>query len=388
MIDASGKIVVPGFIDMHVHLRDPGQVEKETIETGAEAAVRGGFTTITAMPNTKPVMDQPELITYIVAKSKEAGLAKIFPIGAITKGQDGKELADLEAMKQAGAVGFSDDGRGVGSSARMKQAMELAKKIDLPILAHCEDIELVQGGVIHEGDVAKELGVPGIPPESEYIQLARDLLLAEITGVHYHVCHVSSKRSVELIREAKAKGVKVTAEVTPHHLVLTEKDIEEPYAQFKMNPPLRTEEDRKALLEGLIDGTIDMIATDHAPHTEEEKGKGLIQAPFGIVGLETAFPVLYTQLVKTQQITLEQLIETMTIKPAKQFGLPLGVIEKGWIADLTILDLEQTKIVDPNRFASKGKNTPFANWKLSGWPVLTIVNGMIVWEQKEENRCL
>ncbi|MFV9509959.1 dihydroorotase [Tepidibacillus sp. LV47] len=384
IVYASGKIVVPGFIDVHVHLREPGYEEKETIKTGAKAAVKGGFTTIASMPNTKPVIDQAELITYVLTKSEQAGFAKVLAIGAITKEQEGQKLADLFGMKEKGAVGFSDDGRGVKSSGLMKQAMEIAKTLGVPILAHCEDIDLTNGGVIHDGRMAKELGVPGIPAEAEYIQLARDLILAEITGVHYHVCHVSSKRSVELIREAKARGVNVTAEVTPHHLVLTEDDLKEPYAQFKMNPPLRTEEDRQALIKGLKDGTIDMIATDHAPHTEQEKGKGLLEAPFGIVGLEIAFPLLFTNLVKHHLISLEQLIDSLTIKPASLFGLNLGKIEKGSIADITIIDLEKIQSVDPTQFASKGKNTPFVGWKLQGWPIMTIVNGKIVWEEKEE----
>ncbi|WP_132766630.1 dihydroorotase [Tepidibacillus fermentans] len=384
IVYASGKIVVPGFIDVHVHLREPGYEEKETIKTGAKAAVKGGFTTIASMPNTKPVIDQAELITYVLTKSEQAGFAKVLPIGAITKKQEGQELADLFGMKEKGAVGFSDDGRGVKSSGLMKQAMEIAKTLGVPILAHCEDIDLTNGGVIHDGRKANELGVPGIPAEAEYIQLARDLILAEITGVHYHVCHVSSKRSVELIREAKARGVNVTVEVTPHHLVLTEDDLKEPYSQFKMNPPLRTEEDRQALIKGLKDGTIDMIATDHAPHTEQEKGKGLLEAPFGIVGLEIAFPLLFTNLVKHHLISLEQLIDSLTIKPASLLGLTLGKIEKGSIADITVIDLEKIQSVDPTQFVSKGKNTPFFGWKLQGWPVMTIVNGKIVWEEKEE----
>jgi len=372
------------MIDVHVHLREPGFERKETIETGSKAAVRGGFTTVAAMPNTNPVIDQPDLVEYIAMKSRQYGFAKVLPIGAITIGQKGQELADLEGMQKQGAIGFSDDGKGVASTTMMQQAMERAKEINAPILAHCEDTELAKGGVIHEGKTSQQLGVPGIPAESEFLQLERDLILAELTGVHYHLCHISSHRSVDLVRQAKARGVKVTAEVTPHHLTLMEEDVKEPYSQYKMNPPLRTEADKQALIEGFMDGTIDMIATDHAPHTEDEKGKGLLGSPFGIVGLETAFPVLYTQLVKTGMITLERLLDSLTVQPATLLKIESGEIEIGKTADLTIIDLETKKKVNPNTFASKGKNTPFTGLELQGWPVLTIVDGKIVWEQREE----
>ncbi|GBF11949.1 dihydroorotase [Tepidibacillus sp. HK-1] len=386
VIDAKGKIIIPGLIDIHVHLREPGFEQKETIETGTKAAAKGGFTTIFAMPNTNPVMDCPDLITFLKEKSKALGYVKVYPIGAITHKQEGKELANLLGMKKQGAVGFSDDGKGVQSTSLMIKAMETAKLLDMPIIAHVEDYHLAGKGVIHMGETAKQLQVQGIPSEAEYLQLERDLMLAESTGVHYHVCHVSSKESVQLIRNAKAKGVNVTAEVTPHHLLLTEKDIQPPYGHYKMNPPLRTEEDRLALIEGLIDGTIDVIATDHAPHTEDEKQRGLLDAPFGIVGLETAFPLLYTHLVMKKLVSLEQLIEWVTRKPAEIFGLQVGEIAVGLPADLAVIDLEQSKSVDPVTFASKGKNTPFTGWNLYGWPVMTIVEGKISWEQEVENR--
>ncbi len=366
---------------MHVHLREPGFEHKETIESGTKAAVKGGFTTVAAMPNTKPIMDTKEKVEQIYQKNQELSIAKVLQIGAITTGELGETLTDFLKMKEAGTIGFSDDGKGIHSSGLMKKAMEQAKKVDLPIIAHCEDMELVENGVIHDGMVAKELQLPGIPAASEYVQLARDLELAELTGVHYHVCHVSSKRSVELIRLAKQRGVQVTAEVTPHHLLLSESDMKEPYSQYKMNPPLRSEEDRQALLEGLIDGTIDVIATDHAPHSMEEKGQGISKAPFGIVGLETAFPLLYTHLVKQELVSLEQLIDWLTIKPAGLLRLEEGTIAVGKKADITIIDLEQLKCVEPEKFASKGKNTPFAGWQLQGWPTLTMVNGKIQWQE-------
>jgi len=384
IIDAKGKIVIPGMLDVHVHLREPGFEYKETLETGLRAAVRGGFTTVAAMPNTSPVCDRSDIITSLIAKSVKINSAKLLPIGAITYGEKGLEIADLEQMKAAGAIAFSDDGKGIQSSAIMKKAMEKAKKLELPIFSHCEDESLAGNGVIHSGELAKQLQIPIISSESEYIPLARDLLLAQLTGVHYHVCHISTKESVQLVREAKLRGVKVTAEVTPHHLLLTEADIKEPLSKYKMNPPLRTEADRQALIKGLIDGTIDMIATDHAPHTEEEKNRGIVKAPFGIVGLETAFPVLYTHLVLKQIITLEQLIKLLTESPAQLLHVESGRIEVGYSADLTIIDLEKEQKVDTNKFFSKGKNTPFADWQLKGWPKTTIVNGEIVWEQREE----
>lgn len=383
VIDVKGKLIAPGFIDLHVHLREPGFEYKETIETGAKAAIKGGFTSIAAMPNTKPVIDQPELVQYLIEKGKEAGYAKVLPIGAITIGEQGIELADLEGMKEKGAVAFSDDGKGIQTAALMMKAMKKAQKLKIPIVAHVEDESFLNNGVIHDGIIAKKLGVPGIPSEAEYVQLSRDLLLAEKTGVHYHVCHVSTKESVQLIREAKGRGVNVTAEVTPHHLLLTEEDLKEPYPQYKMNPPLRSEADRQALIKGLIDGTIDIIATDHAPHSEEEKNRGIVQAPFGIVGLETAFPLLYTHLVKTNILRLEDLIARLTIEPSELFGLNSGLIEVGQPADITIIDLVQAKTVDASDFFSKGKNSPFIGWELYGWPVMTFVDGQIKWHLEE-----
>lgn len=381
VIDVKGKIVVPGLIDMHVHLREPGFEEKETIETGSKAAVRGGFTNIAAMPNTNPVIDKPSLVDYIINKSKEIDFAKINVIGAISKGENGEELADMIGMKKSGVVGFSDDGRGVQTSQLMKEAMKNAASLNLPIIAHCEDESLVQNGIMHDGKLVEMLGIDGISSDSEYLQIARDILLASITGVHYHICHISTKESVELIREAKKRGVNVTCEVTPHHLVLTEDDVKRPYNLYKVNPPLRAESDRNALIEGLLDGTIDIIVTDHAPHTDKDKEENIDirQTPFGMIGLEIAFPILYTQLVKTKIIDLELLINKLTSKPAELFNINAGSIDINKPADITVVDLNNTEVVDTTKFYSKGKNTPFRDWELEGWPVITIVEGDIKW---------
>ncbi|HZG16744.1 MAG TPA: dihydroorotase [Candidatus Bathyarchaeia archaeon] len=381
VIDLQGKFLSAGFVDVHVHLREPGFEAKETIATGAAAAVRGGFTTIACMPNTRPSIDSVETVTFILQKAKEAGLARVIPYGAITVRQLGKELTDFAALKEAGIFAVTDDGVGVQSSQMMKQAMKRAQELGLSVVAHCEDDDLlIPGSALHDGVVAARHGLPGIPSESESIHVGRDILLAEQTGVHYHVCHISAKESVRLVRDGKRAGVNVTTEVTPHHLLLCEEDIPESLdANWKMNPPLRSREDRAALIAGLKDGTIDIIATDHAPHTAEEKANGLDRAPFGIVGLETAFPLLYTHLVLTGELTLAELVDKMTRKPAEIFGLPYGRLEEGAPADLTAIDLDEEKAIDPGTFASKGKNTPFAGWRCKGWPTLTMTAGKIVY---------
>jgi dihydroorotase len=384
-IDCRGGLISAGFVDVHVHLREPGFEHKETIATGAHAAVKGGFTTIACMPNTRPTIDSVETVRYILDKAREAGKARVIPYGAITVRQLGKELTDFAALKEAGIFALTDDGVGVQSSAMMKEAMKRAKELGLSIVAHCEDDDLITpGSALHDGVVAARHGLPGIPSESESIHVGRDILLAEQTGVHYHVCHISAKESVRLVRDGKRAGVNVTCEVTPHHLLLCDEDIPEDLnTNWKMNPPLRGREDRAALIAGLKDGTIDIIATDHAPHTAEEKANGIERAPFGIVGLETAFPLLYTHLVLTGELTLKQLIELLTVKPAAIFGLPYGRLEVGAPADLTVLDLETERTIDPNTFASKGTNTPFAGWVCKGWPTLTMVNGTIVHHEAE-----
>ncbi|MCS7459293.1 dihydroorotase [Paenibacillus doosanensis] len=381
VVDAAGKLLAPGLIDMHVHLRDPGFEHKETIATGTRSAARGGFTTIACMPNTRPVIDTVETVQYVLDKAKTEGVVRVLPYGCITKNELGRELTDFDALKAAGVIGYTDDGVGVQSAQMMKDAMAKAASIGLPVIAHCEDNTLVEGAWVSEGAFSKKHGLKGIPNESEAIHVGRDILLAEATGVHYHVCHVSTEQSVRLIRHAKQFGINVTAEVCPHHLLLSDEDIPGMDANWKMNPPLRTPRDVQACIEGLLDGTIDIVVTDHAPHSEEEKARGVDLAPFGIVGFETAFPLLYTKFVATGQWTLQFLVDKMTKLPAQVFGLKQGTLEVGKTADLTIIDLEQEKEVNPAEFASKGRNTPFTGWKLKGWPAWTMVDGKVVWSE-------
>ena len=381
IIDVEGKLISAGFIDVHVHLREPGGEHKETIATGTLAAAKGGFTTICPMPNTRPVPDTAEQMEKLQNRIKETAYVNVLPYASITIRELGKELTDMEGLKEKGAFAFTDDGVGIQSAQMMLDAMKKAAKINMPIVAHCEENTLINKGSVHEGEFSAKHDLNGIPSVCESVHIARDVLLAEAADCHYHVCHISTKESVRVVRDAKRAGIKVTAEVTPHHLLLSEQDIPGLDPNYKMNPPLRGKEDQAALLEGLLDGTIDFIATDHAPHAAEEKNEGMLLAPFGIVGLETAFPLLYTHLVETKKITLEQLIQYLTSKPANTFGLQSGSLEVGAVADITIVDLEMEQAIDPDSFLSKGKNTPFSGWNCKGWPVMTIVNGEIVWEK-------
>lgn len=382
VIDLQNKFIAPGLIDVHIHLREPGGEHKETIATGTEAAARGGFTTIAVMPNTNPVPDCKESLGYVHDLINKNAKIRVIPYGAITKNEAGEELVKFDEMAEQ-VFAFTDDGRGVQTAGMMYEAMVQAKKAGKSIVAHCEDDSLLFGGYLHAGDYAKANGHKGIMSASESVQIARDALLAWETGVHYHVCHISTKQSVEVVRWAKSMGIHITAEISPHHLLLSDKDIcEENISDYKMNPPLRSEVDRLACVEGLLDGTIDMIATDHAPHAEEEKKRNIDVAPFGIVGLETAFPLMYTTFVKTGKMTLAKLIDLMATKPAEVFGLEYGRFEVGAVADIAIFDLEKEMTINRNAFKSKGRNTPFDGVNVTGIPMMTIYDGKVVFKEE------
>lgn len=372
--DSSEYVIFPGFCDVHVHFREPGFSYKETIATGSRAAARGGYTAVCTMPNLNPVPDSVEHLEVQRRLIEETACIHVYPYGAITIGEQGEALSDLEGMAPD-VVGFSDDGRGVQSDDLMRQAMLRAKALGKPIVAHCEVNSLLRGGYIHDGDYAKAHGHRGICSESEWGQIARDLQLVKETGCAYHVCHVSAKESVALIRKAKAEGLDVTCETGPHYLVMDDSDLQED-GRFKMNPPLRGKEDREALIQGILDGTIDMIATDHAPHSAEEKSRGLEKSAFGIVGIETAFPILYTCLVKPGILSLNKLLELLCVNPRRRFGLPLGT-------DYSIWDLNAAYPIDPEDFLSKGRATPFAGWQVSGKCIATICDGKLVYAAPE-----
>ena len=371
-------MVFPGFVDVHVHLREPGFSYKETIATGTRAAARGGYTAVCPMPNLKPVPDSLENLKPELDAIEKDGVIHVHPYGAITVGEKGETLADLEAMAPY-VVAFSDDGKGVQRDEKMKEAMTRAKALGKVIVAHCEDETLLNGGYIHDGDYARAHGHKGNVSASEWKQVERDLELVRETGCAYHVCHVSTKESVELIRKAKAEGLDVTCETGPHYLVMNDAMLQED-GRFKMNPPIRSEEDRRALLAGLLDGTVDMIATDHAPHSAEEKSRGLEKSLFGVVGLETAFPVLYTELVKTGVLTLDRLIDAMVTRPARRFGVGTPALKEGAPADLTVFDLNESYKIDPADFLSMGRATPFAGRTVFGKCLLTLCGGEIAWQ--------
>ena len=371
-VSADHCFLFPGFVDVHVHLREPGFLYKETIATGTAACARGGYSDVCSMPNLNPVPDCPEHLAPQLEAIKKDACIRVYPYGSITVKQLGEELADLEGMA-ADVIAFSDDGKGVQDENLMRQAMLECKRLGKILVAHCEDNSLLRGGYIHDGEYAAAHGHRGICSESEWGPIARDLKLAKETGCAYHVCHISTKESVELIRQAKAEGVDVTCETGPHYILLSEQDLQED-GRFKMNPPLRSEEDRKAILEGILDGTIDMIATDHAPHSAEEKARGLEKSAMGVVGIETAFPLLYTHLVKPGLMTLERLVELMAVNPRKRFNIPMT-------EDFSVWDLSKEYTIDPEDFVSKGRATPFAGWTVSGENLMTIVGGKIVWQK-------
>ena len=385
IIDATGLIVTPGLIDMHVHLREPGFEHKETIAAGTRAAAAGGFTSVACMANTQPVADSAEVLEFIRSQARESGAANVFPIGSITKNLDGEELTDVPALLEAGAVALSDDGKTVMNAELMRQVLAWSARLDFPVAVHCEEHNLNAGKVMNLGETSRKLNLPGSANAAEDIIVARDIMLAELTGGHIHILHVSTAGAVELVRWGKRRGVRVTAEAMPHHFTLTETEIEKHGANAKMHPPLRTQADVHAVMEGLVDGTLDAIATDHAPHAPFEKERGMLEAPPGIVGLETCVPLVFTQLIDTGRLTLSEAIAKMTYVPAEILRIDRGRLSIGAVADVTLIDPNRVAKVDSTRFASKSRNTPFGDWELKGWPVMTIRGGVVTHSSMSKN---
>lgn len=383
VIDAKGCLVLPGLIDLHVHFRDPGQTHKEDIETGSKAAARGGVTTVVAMPNTTPVIDSPDRVNYVHNKAAQVSGIHVLQSGAITTGEKGEELADIEGMVKAGIPALSEDGKSVMNSKLCQQAMKIAAKYDLPIFAHCEDIDLRGNGCMNEDENAERLGLPGICNATEDVIAARDILLARENKARLHLCHCSTKGVAEMMEVIREQGIKnITAEVCPHHFILTSDDIKRDDPNYKMNPPLRKKEDVEALIQGLKDGSFQVISTDHAPHAAKDKTGSMRTAAFGIVGIETSFALTYTALVETGVLTMKQLVEKMSWNPAQILGLECGTLQEGHPADVIIVDTEQEYTIDKDEFVSKGKNTPFDGWKVKGKVLCTICDGKIVYQDK------
>ncbi len=381
VVDVSSMYVMPGLIDMHVHLREPGQEYKETIETGSRAAVAGGFTSIACMPNTEPVNDCEAITRYILEKGRQANLVNIHPVGAITKGLNGKELAEIGEMVRTGAVAISDDGKPVQNNQIMRRAMEYSRIFDVPVLDHCEDCDLAAHGVMNEGTVSTELGLRGMHAVAEELQVVRDIMLSRLTGTRVHICHISSEEALNAIREAKAKGLKVTCEVAPHHFTLTDENVRTYDPDFRMNPPLRTGRDVEAMISGLADGSIDCIATDHAPHARIDKDLTFEDAANGVIGLETSVPLVWEHLVRKDVISVSRMVELMSLNPSRILGLDRGTLKVGSVADVTVIDPDKEITVDASQFESKARNCPFDGWQLHGCPVLTIVKGRVVWNR-------
>ncbi|MGH9338995.1 MAG: dihydroorotase [Acidobacteriota bacterium] len=380
VLDARNLLVFPGFIDMHVHLREPGREDKETILTGSWAAAGGGFTSVMCMPNTTPVNDSEAITQFILERAREAGLVNVFPAGAITKGSRGEELAEIGEMVKAGIVAITDDGHPVENNQIMRRALEYARIFDIPVVDHCEDHSLAAGGCMNEGSASTRLGLPGMSRTAEELHVARDIMLSRLTGGRVHIAHISSRESLERVREGKAEGVAVTCEVTPHHFILSDENVEGYNTNCKMNPPLRTPEDVEAMLEGLADGTIDCIATDHAPHTALEKETTFEEAANGIIGMETAIPLAWDYLVRRDRIPVSRLAELFSVNPSRILGLKRGSLRESSIADVTVIDPNRALTVDVSKFKSKSRNCPFHGWTLQGAPVMTIVRGKVVFQ--------